>query len=190
MRPKAILAGVSIGIASLMFLKIGGIVGAILFSFGLIVVVSNKWELFTGMSGFHQKGEVPKLISVLLFNIIGCILVSLLAPTAVCPIILSRLSTGWLTCFFLAIGCGFIMSEAVYHSREGNWLPLLFGVPVFILCGFPYCVADVVYYASCPIWFLCSHWVEIASIYVSTIIGNYIGCNLRKIATWRKFCSC
>lgn len=186
MKPKAILAGISIGIASLMFLKVGGIIGAILFSFGLIVVVSNRLELFTGIAGFHNRREVPKLGSILLFNIVGCILVSLLAPTVVCPIVLTRLSAGWLECFLLAIGCGFIMSEAVYHSREGNWLPLLFGVPVFILCGFPHCVADVVYYASCPIWFLCDNWIKIASVYVSTVLGNYVGCNLRKIATWKK----
>lgn len=176
---KAILAGICIGIASMMFLNVGGIVGAILFSFGLLAVVNYKWNLFTGLAGFTKDWKF--LLLVLLFNIVGCGLVSLLVPTAINAIVVARLAVGWFKCFFLAIGCGFIMTTSVKFAREGNYLPLLFGVPVFILCGFPHCVADVVYYLSCPISFLYNNASGIIPVYASTIAGNYVGCNLYRL---------
>lgn len=178
---KAILAGICIGIASMMFLNVGGIVGAILFSFGLLAVVNYKWSLFTGMAGFTKDWKL--LLVVLIGNIIGCGLVSLLIPSAVSAIVLTRLAVGWFKCFFLAIGCGFIMTTSVKFAREGSYLPLLFGVPVFILCGFPHCVADVVYYLSCPPAFLVGNAVDIIPIYASTIAGNYVGCNLYRLGS-------
>lgn len=176
---KAILAGICIGIASMMFLNVGGVVGAILFSFGLLAVVNYKWNLFTGMAGFTKDWKF--LLLVLLFNIIGCGLVSLLVPTAINTIVVTRLALGWIKCLFLAMGCGFIMTTSVKFAREGNYLPLLFGVPVFILCGFPHCIADVVYYLSCPFSFLLNNASGVLSVYASTVIGNYIGCNLYRL---------
>lgn len=176
---KAILAGICIGIASMMFLNVGGVIGAILFSFGLLAVVNYKWNLFTGMAGFTKDWKL--LLLVLVFNIVGCGLVSLLVPSTVSAIVLTRISVGWIKCFFLAIGCGFIMTTSVKFAREGNYLPLLFGVPTFILCGFPHCIADVVYYLSCPANFLVSNASQILPIYGSTIVGNYVGCNLYRL---------
>ena len=64
--------------------------------------------------------------------------------------------------------------------RDGVALgPMLeehFGVPVFILCGLPHCVADAFYYALALFcgkaeWGLLTAWLW-------AIAGNYIGCNL------------
>lgn len=175
---KSILAGISIGIASMMFLKINTFIGAILFSFGLITVIKYKWYLFTGQAGFNTN--IKFLSKVLFFNIIGGILVSYLIPSTVNSIVLTRLNNGYFN-FLLAIGCGFIMTTSVKFAKENNYLPLLLGVPVFILCGFPHCVADVVYYFSCPIDFLFINIKDILIVYLSTVIGNYIGCNLYKL---------
>ena len=48
----SILAGICISLGGVAFLKVGGIVGAVLFSFGLITVVCYKMKLYTGVSGF------------------------------------------------------------------------------------------------------------------------------------------
>ena len=68
-----------------------------------------------------------------------------------------------------------IMTLAVYGARRGHYLPLLFGVPVFILCSLPHCVADAFYYAAAAMYgkFECG----LLWAWLWAIVGNYIGCN-------------
>lgn len=185
---SSILAGVAIGIAGFGFLAIGGLAGAVLFAFGLLTVVGYKLKLYTGTAGFINKGEVLDLLVILMGNIVGCLLVGLLTrasnlelQAAAQKILEVRLQNGALRCGLLGIGCGFIMTTAVTFSREKNYLPLLFGVPLFIICGFTHCVADAFYYLSVPAAFLKAHWLEVIGVYVSIVIGNFIGCNLVRI---------
>jgi formate/nitrite transporter FocA (FNT family) len=89
-----------------------------------------------------------------------------------------RLATGPLKGGVLAIGCGFIMTTAVTFARKQQNLPLLFGVPLFITCGFPHCVADAFYYMCVPVEYLSEHAAEVLTFYASIVIGNFIGCNL------------
>ena len=185
---SSILAGICIGIAGFGYLVIGGLSGAVLFAFGLLTVVGYRLKLYTGTAGFINKGEVLDLLVILLGNIAGCLLVGLLTrasnmdlQTAAQNILEIRLQNGPLRCGLLGIGCGFIMTTSVTFAREKNYLPLLFGVPLFIICGFTHCVADAFYYLSVPIAFLNAHWLEILGVYVSIVIGNFIGCNLVRI---------
>ena len=64
---------------------------------------------------------------------------------------------------------------------KNNWLPLLFGVPAFIICGFPHCVADSYYYASCGRDFLAAYGWSLIAAYLPTVAGNFIGCNLYRL---------
>jgi formate/nitrite transporter FocA (FNT family) len=84
-----------------------------------------------------------------------------------------------------SIGTGMIMTLAVYGARRNNYLPLLFGVPVFILCGLPHCVADAFYYAFS---FMCGdfRWTLLWA-WLWAIIGNYIGCNLPRWFMQKQF---
>lgn len=181
---SSVLAGVCIGIAGLGYLVTRDIIGSVLFAFGLLTVVGYKLKLYTGTAGFIQKGEVGKLLLILLGNIFGCLLVSLMArmsplevQESAQSVLEGRLAIGPLRGGVLAIGCGFIMTTAVTFARQGNNLPLLFGVPLFIVCGFPHCVADVFYYLTVPFSFWGEHLGEILLFYVSIVIGNFIGCN-------------
>ena len=185
---SSILAGICIGIAGFGYLVLGGLAGAVLFAFGLLTVVGYKLKLYTGTAGFINKGEIPDLIIILLGNIVGCLLVGLLTrasnmdlQAAAQKILEIRLQNGPLRCGLLGIGCGFIMTTSVTFAREKNYLPLLFGVPLFIICGFTHCVADAFYYLSVPAAFLKAHWLEILGVYVCIVIGNFIGCNLVRI---------
>ena len=181
---SSVLAGVCIGIAGLGYLVTRDIIGSVLFAFGLLTVVGYKLKLYTGTAGFIQKGEVGKLLLILLGNIFGCLLVSFMArmspldvQESAQSVLEGRLAIGPLRGGVLAIGCGFIMTTAVTFARQGNNLPLLFGVPLFIVCGFPHCVADVFYYLTVPFSFWGEHLGEILLFYVSIVIGNFIGCN-------------
>jgi formate/nitrite transporter FocA (FNT family) len=185
---SSILAGICIGIAGFGFLALGGIAGAVLFAFGLITVVCYKLKLYTGTAGFIVKGEAGKLLIILLGNIVGCLMVALLARVspmdlqgAARKILESRLSIGPVRAGLLAIGCGFLMTTAVTFARRGQWLPLLFAVPMFILCGFPHCIADAFYYLTVPFSFIMENIWSVLSLYVCLVIGNFIGCNLYRI---------
>ena len=185
---SAVMAGIAIGIAGFGYLAIGGLAGAVLFSFGLLTVVGYKLKLYTGTAGFINKGEVLDLLVILLANIVGCLLVALLSrasnmdlQAAAQKILEVRLGNGPLRCGLLGIGCGFIMTTAVTFAREKNYLPLLFGVPLFIICGFTHCVADAFYYLAVPASFLKAHWLEVLGVYFSIVLGNFVGCNLVRI---------
>ena len=82
---------------------------------------------------------------------------------------------------FAGIGCGFIMTTCVQFGRQGQYLPLLFGVPLFIVCGFPHCVADVFYFLCVPMAFVKAHLLQVLTLYVCVVLGNLVGCNLYRI---------
>ena len=195
---SAILSGIAVAIAGWGYLACTAkgleILGAVMFSFGLLTVVNYKLKLYTGTAGFvplrYEDGRsrwlkaIGELLFILLGNIVGCLLVSLL--TRMSPIELgataqkileSRLAIGPVRAGLLAIGCGFIMTTVVTFAREGKPLTLLFGVPLFIYCGFPHCLADAFYYITVPTSYTAAHLAEVAVLYPCLVIGNFIGCN-------------
>lgn len=182
---SATMAGICIGIAGYGYLAEKSIVGAVLFAFGLLAVVHYSLKLYTGTAGFIRKGEVGQLLLILLCNLVGCFLVSLLVRCSPMPlqdtaqaILEGRLQMGALRGGVLSIGCGFIMTTAVAFARKQQFLPLLFGVPLFITCGFPHCVADGFYYLCVPVDYIASHATDVLTFYLSIVLGNFIGCNL------------
>ena len=190
--PLAILAGICISIGCVVNLRVGGVAGAVLFAFGLTTVVYYGLKLYTGTAGFiRRQGDWSMLAVVLLGNIVGCWLMALLIgyaqPDCVEPaaaILAGRLAKGPLACFLLAIGCGFIMTTAVEFARKGKMLPLLLGVPVFILCGFSHSIADAFYFLVSPADQLLQP--AVLGVYVSEVLGNFVGCNLYR---WTLFFS-
>lgn len=197
---SALAAGACIGIAAMTYLTLGGLQGCVLFAFGLMSVVFFDLKLYTGKSQFcwgHCNPEDPsslkygQLAAILILNIIGCAAVSLIAndgATAVNPdnIVSKRLTDGIIMSGARAIPCGFIMTLSVRSARTGVWWPLMFGVPTFIICGFPHCIADVYYYATCTTSLLTANIGYFLAVYFSTVVGNYIGCNLYRILTPQK----
>ncbi len=180
----SLFAGVLIGIAGLVYLRIGGLAGAILFAFGLLCVVMCGAQLYTGKAGYLPYREWPRLVVMLTANGVGCLAAAFIATyaanealvTNLESILQARLAASWHGLLVTSIGTGAIMTLAVYGARRGNYLPLLFGVPVFIMCGLPHCVADAFYYGAALLmgraeWMMLWSWLW-------AIIGNYIGCNL------------
>ena len=180
----SVFAGLLIGTGGLVYLRVGGVAGAVLFAFGLLCVVLCGAQLFTGKSGFLPYKEWPKLVAMILLNAVGCAIAALIASYSssetlmanLDTIINARLAASWHKLLVTSAGTGMIMTLAVYGARQKHYLPLLFGVPVFILCGLPHCVADAFYYAAAAFygnfeWSLLLAWVW-------AIAGNYIGCNL------------
>ena len=180
----SIFAGLLIGIGGLVYLRVGGVAGAVLFAFGLLSVVMCGAQLFTGKSGFLPYRDFPKLVAMIALNAVGCAIAALIASYSssealvanLNTIIDARLAASWHKILVTSVGTGMIMTLAVYGARQKHYLPLLFGVPVFILCGLPHCVADAFYYAAAALygefeWSLLIAWLW-------AIVGNYIGCNI------------
>lgn len=190
--PLAILAGICISIGCVVNLRVGGVAGAVLFAFGLTTVVYYGLKLYTGTAGFiRRQGDWSMLVMVLIGNIIGCLLTAWLIayaqPDCIEPaskILAGRLTKGPLACFLLAIGCGFIMTTAVEFARKGKMLPLVLGVPVFILCGFAHSIADAFYFLVSPARQVLQ--TEVLIVYLSEVLGNFVGCNLYR---WTLFFS-
>lgn len=180
----SIFAGLLIGTGGLVYLRVGGVAGAVLFAFGLLCVVMCGAQLFTGKSGFLPYKDFPKLIAMIALNAVGCAIAAFIASYCssdalvanLQTIIDARLTASWLKVVVTSVGTGMIMTLAVYGARQKHYLPLLFGVPVFILCGLPHCVADAFYYAA-ALFYDCFEW-ELLIAWGWAIAGNYIGCNL------------
>ena len=187
--PLAILAGICISIGCVVNLRVGGVAGAVLFAFGLTTVVYYGLKLYTGTAGFiRRQGDWMMLLTVLLGNIVGCLLsawmIAYAQPDCVEPaanILAGRLAKGSWACSLLAVGCGFIMTTAVEFARKGKMLPLLLGVPVFILCGFTHSIADAFYFLVSPREVLLS--ADVLWLYIAEVLGNFVGCNLYRWTT-------
>ena len=181
---KSFFAGILIGLGACGYLALGGLPGAIIFSFGLIGVVLSGSLLYTGRAGVMKLSESGSLAMIWLFNILACILLGLLmmslggepaerAQTAVA----GRLAQGPWRSFLRAVGCGLIIDIAVWMYRTTkNILPVLFGVPLFIVCGFYHSIADVVYLVAAWKWS-----PDILWYYPVIVLGNYAGCNVRRL---------
>ena len=181
---KSFFAGILIGLGACGYLALGGLPGAIIFAFGLIGVVLSGSLLYTGREGVMKLSETGSLAMIWLFNILACILLGLLmaslggepverAQTAVA----GRLAQGPWRSFLRALGCGLIIDIAVWMYRTTkNILPVLFGVPLFIVCGFYHSIADVVYLVAAWKWS-----PDILWYYPVIVLGNYAGCNVRRL---------
>ena len=178
---SAVLAGIFISVGGIINLKVGGHLGAFLFSFGLLSVVHYGLSLYTGKSGFCKYLQDFKVLPlILLGNILGTliigVLVHLLIPELIKKaedIVLLRYDAPLLTGLFNSIMCGLIMTTVVKFARQKKFIPLLIGVPLFILAGFWHSIADAFYYSVAlnftPRFFY---------IYLICVLGNFIGCNL------------
>ena len=182
---RPLFAGALIGLGGAIYLTIGGIVGAVAFAFGLMGVIHYGAPLYTGMAGFinvKDKFAWIMLLITLIGNFIGCWLLSLVTPDTLTQsadaVMQSRLDAGWWTCILRGIGCGFIMTVVVQAGRDGNILPTLFGVPLFIL-GFYHSIDDAYYMCQSSFGFT-DVWLE----YLCVVVGNFIGCNAPRILAY------
>lgn len=185
-----------IGCAGFAYSMTGGVVGSFLFCFGLFGVLYGKWALYTGYAGsyaWREGRDWARLFYTLLGNLIGVLaLAAVLAVSSdatiakanevVSKIIADRTSSEWWQLVIRGIGTGFIMEIAVRYGRQAKYMTLLLGVPVFIFCGLPHCVADIFYYGVD--WFTQGGSPATYLLpWVSAIIGNLIGCNIPRLLT-------
>lgn len=184
---KSLFAGLSIGVAGCVYLSTSNpIIGAVIFSVGLLSCVITDSPLFTGKSGFlSDKYDFRRLILVLIINLLGAYLLGLLTHFMISDIrqpadmiVSSRLGTDISTIFMKSILTGFLMTLAIESERRqnSNHLILILSVVGFILSGSFHCIADAFYYGVSSITF--SNPIQAIIRLLIVIAANFIGCNL------------
>lgn len=130
-------------------------------------------NLFTGKCGFliEDKIKFSDLMIILIFNLIAGYLMGVLFSYADKEIVtnaVAKVST-WefsLSFFIKSILCGVIMYIAVLLYRKGTPLGIIYGIPLFIFCGFQHCIANIITLGV-------AH--TMSDSIILAILGNFIG---------------
>lgn len=166
----AVLAGGCISLGGTVFLSLDNkVLGAFFFTIGLFTICTFGFNLFTGKVCYAigQGGSyIVTLIIIWIGNLLGCLLTALIESfTRIGPTLTehaqalanTKLADSGLSLFFLGFFCNICIYIAVDGFKNnpheiGKYLALVFGVMVFILCGFEHSVADMYYFSIAHAW--------------------------------------
>lgn len=170
---KSISAAILISLGNYALLKLGNPIGPVIFALGLLGVCYMGQNLFTGKCGFliEDKIKFSDLMIILIFNLIAGYLMGVLFSYADKEIVtnaVAKVST-WefsLSFFIKSILCGVIMYIAVLLYRKGTPLGIIYGIPLFIFCGFQHCIANIITLGV-------AH--TMSDSIILAILGNFIG---------------
>lgn len=183
---KAIYAGFMIGIGGIVYLSTENkIIGSLLFSFGLLTIVVQGFNLYTGKIGFVRKWkELPDMLVIVAGNYIGTLLAAILARAAhlnisSAELVQKKLDNSLLNVFFLSVFCGVMMYLAIDNFRKNNNIVFIIApVMIFILSGFEHSVANMFYFH-----FACAYSPKAFLALVLMVIGNGIGAKIFDLKT-------
>ena len=148
---KSFGAALLIALGNFALLKLGNPIGPVIFAFGLLGVCYMGLNLFTGKCGFLFKDKIKiiDLVIILLGNLLFGYLMGFLfsfVDKDVINVAIKKIST-WdisVSFFLKSILCGIIMYIAVFMYKKGSPLGIIFGIPLFIFCGFQHCIANII----------------------------------------------
>ena len=170
---KSVAAALLIALGNFALLKLGNPIGPIIFALGLLGVCYMGLNLFTGKCGFwlQDKIKLTDLLIILAVNLIAGYLIGVVFSmtdvdvytNAVAKVATWEMSLSFLVKSFL---CGVIMYIAVFLYKKGTPLGIIYGIPLFIFCGFQHCIANIITLGVARTF----HW----SI-VICIVGNFLG---------------
>lgn len=166
----SIIAGLCISLGGCAFLSLDNkVLGAFFFVIGLFTICTFGFDLYTGKVCYifdNDKSYGLNVILIWIGNFVGCFLTGwLFNLTRISAVISDRaagmveikLSDNLLSIFILAIFCNICIYIAVDGFKNnpheiGKYLALIFGVMVFIICGFEHCIANMFYISVANMW--------------------------------------
>ncbi|MBQ9315085.1 MAG: formate/nitrite transporter family protein [Clostridia bacterium] len=148
---KSIGAALLISLGNYALLKLGNPIGPIIFAFGLLGVCYMGQNLFTGKCGFLIQDKIKPLdlALILLINLISGYLFGLIYSMTDLEVktnAIAKVAT-WaidIPFFIKSVLCGIIMYIAVFMYKKGTPLGIIYGIPLFIFCGFQHCIANII----------------------------------------------
>ncbi len=170
---KSVGAALLIALGDFVLLKLGNPIGPVIFAFGLLGVCYMGQNLFTGKCGFliEDKIKLLDLFAILAVNLLAGFFIGVifsLIDTQVATAAAAK-AASWeisMPFFIKSILCGVIMYIAVLTYRKGTPLGIIFGVPLFIFCGFQHCIANVITMGAAQTF----SWSLIICV-----LGNFVG---------------
>ena len=175
------------------------IFGAFLFSTALLCICFENFSLYTGKVCYFpekaSKGYLLELLCCLLGNVYASSFFAFLlklvhadlsaVSNAMCSL---KLNKTFFQSFVDAFFCGILIYLAVnIYRKNKSFIGILLCIPVFVLCGFEHCVADIFYFSLSDY----SNTVRYAMFILTVIFGNSLGGMfvpfLKKIANWQRF---
>lgn len=170
---KSISAALLISLGNYALLKLGNPIGPVIFALGLLGVCYMGLNLFTGKCGFLFQDKIKplNLLIILVVNLVAGYLFGLLYSVADVDVYTNAVAkvATWnlsIAFFIKSLLCGMIMYIAVYMYKKGTPLGIIYGIPLFIFCGFQHCIANIVTLGVARTF----NW----SI-VICILGNFLG---------------
>lgn len=180
----------------------GKIIGALLFSFGIFMIIAYEMRLFTGMVAEIPKMGVKnywKLPVCFIGNALGVAFIALLVSISplkeiVVPqgasVIATKLAaeTWYTNVLGSSILCGMLITLSVWSVRYAPkkglsvTVGVLFPIVVFAFCGFDHSVANMLYF-----YFYGQISWQIVGYVLISILGNILGGVLLPIVTlWKE----
>lgn len=167
----SVFGGLAIGLGGWIYLSLADkVLGAILFSCGLLAVRIYNFNLFTGKAQyiFGNKYTVTDYIVILFGNLVGAAILGILTAPLVqesaAAIVSVKVTQSTPTLCIKGFGCGMLMSIATSRKTPIYLCPIF--VVAFILAGFNHCIADAYYMVAAQI--ISPHWIL-------TLLYNTIG---------------
>jgi formate/nitrite transporter FocA (FNT family) len=190
----AVCAGMCIGVGGTVYLMCTSkLLGAVLFSVGLLTILVFGLKLFTGMTGylFGEQSKLKYLITLILVwsgNFMGTFLVGLavrntrIAVTIIQTaqtLVATKLEDSWYSLMILGVFCGLLMYIGVdsFKKLQANYGALRTLMPIicvttFIIAGFEHCIANMFY---CTVAGLSlKSVIMILVVTVGNILGSFI----------------
>lgn len=178
------------------------IVGAFMFSLGLLFICSFSLCLYTGRIAYlldHGFRYCAELAESLLGNVLGCLLMGYMTrglrvyeqvkPTfqQICE---TRLGDQWYSLLLLAILCGFFVYLAVeiFKSKQPpviRVIGLILSVSAFVLLGCEHVIADIYYFIAAGKLTFKAFGI-LCLIFIGNSIGSLFFHGVKKIVTKSK----
>lgn len=177
---KSVLAGWLIGFAACIFVQcqylsqpFGKIIGAGLFSLGLIAVIVLEAYLFTGKIGYvNSKQTIIYALFGLVINLAVAFVVGVLYKMIYGEQIIMNpiLAKTWYQTLADGFSCGALIYLAVeLYKKCQKLIVVILPVMAFILAGFTHCIATMTYLGMCE--FTMKGFIYVMLV----VIGNAVG---------------
>ncbi|MBQ8246499.1 MAG: formate/nitrite transporter family protein [Lachnospiraceae bacterium] len=185
---KAILSGFMIAFGCIIYLMCPNkMVGALLFSFGLLTIVCRELYLFTGKIGYIRQVGIVNILLTILGNFVGTYIIGTVIQLTRLPIaesvssvVSTKLNDSIPSLFILSIACGVMMYLAVdSYKKSRSWLFVILPVVIFILSGFEHSIANMCYFT------LANAWEPRTFLLIGVmILGNAVGSWIMNLGTY------
>ena len=185
---KSILGGILIGLGGLGYVLSGEnkICGSVMYIFSFLAILYTESNLFTEKAGsLGDRIRWKDLLWILLGNVLGAGFIALFsrweglgAVDLAATYLTGQIeSIPFLRGFCRACICGLILDTAFWIFREKeSIIPVIFAAPLIIFLGQLHSIAGSYYILLAGNF----SW-RILLLWVIVVLGNFIGCNLRRM---------